>query len=209
MQKLTALKEDALTHSDPGREAKVLQSMIEGLSPLDDETRVRLLDTVARFFDLGLSGLRPGVRQAADTTVTRESPRTEVPLVGSPAQSDQTPKQFLIDKSPRTLVDRVACLAYYLTLYRGTPHFKTFDISQLNTEAAQTKFSNTAQSVADATRAGLLAAAGKGNKQLSALGEQYVQALPDIDAARAVAKQLKPKTRSARKKKASNTKKSK
>jgi hypothetical protein len=96
-----------------------------------------------------------------------------------------SPKEFLYEKRPVTDVDKIACLAYYLTHYRSSPYFKTFDLSQLNTEAAQIKFSNPAHAVDNATKAGLLVPAVKGQKQISAVGELYVQALPDRMAARA------------------------
>lgn len=54
------------------------------------------------------------------------------------------PKEFMVQKRPRTDIERVACLGFYLTHYRDTPHFKTLDISKLNTEAAQPKFTNAA-----------------------------------------------------------------
>ena len=84
----------------------------------------------------------------------------------------------MFEKQPNTDIERVACLAYFLTHYRDTPHFKTLDISKINTEAAQIKFSNAAQAVENATKAGLIVQSLKGQKQLSAIGEQYVQALP-------------------------------
>jgi hypothetical protein len=166
-------------------EAQVLQQMIAGLSPLDDDARLRLLETVSRFFDLSLAG------RARTSPIS--APTTATPDDDFDAAAEQSPKAFLFEKNPRTLLERVACLAYYLTHYRDTHHFKTLDISKLNTEAAQTKFSNTAQSVADAMRAGLLAAASRGNKQLSALGEEYVKALPDREQARAVMKRMRPR----------------
>jgi hypothetical protein len=95
-----------------------------------------------------------------------------------------SPKDFMFQKSPQTDVDRVACLAYFLTHYRDNGHFKTTDISLLNTEAAQMKLSNTAYAVVNATNAGLLVPAGKGAKQLSAAGEKYVELLPDRPAAK-------------------------
>jgi len=99
-------------------------------------------------------------------------------------QDELSPKEFMFQKAPQTDVDRVACLAYYLTHYRDTRHFKTIDISLLNTEAAQAKFSNTAYAVINATNADLLVPAGKGAKQLSAAGEKYVESLPDRMAAK-------------------------
>jgi hypothetical protein len=87
----------------------------------------------------------------------------------------------------------VACLAYYLANYRDTPHFKTIDISALNTEAAQPKFSNASVSVDNAKQAGLLVPATKGNKQISAAGEKYVELLPDREAAREALKNYRPR----------------
>jgi hypothetical protein len=104
----------------------------------------------------------------------------------------------MLDKGPATDVERVACLAYYLTHYRNQPHFKTIDISKVNTEAAQPKFSNAALSVNNATKRGYLAPAVKGHKQLSAAGEQFVRALPDREAARAMMQRVRTKRHSKR-----------
>ncbi len=93
-------------------------------------------------------------------------------------------KEFLLEKGPRTDVERIACLAYYLTHYRSTPHFKTIDLSILNTEAAQPKFANAAYSANNAVKLGYLVASTKGQRQLSAIGERFVRALPDRDAAK-------------------------
>lgn len=170
-------------------EAEVLQRMIADLAPLDDDARLRMLDIVARFYDLQLGARHRGARpvQVYDVAESGEPDGHEL------ERGDFSPKEFLVEKNPQTLVERVACLAFYLTHYRDTKHFKTFDISKLNTEAAQAKFSNTAQSVNDATKAGFLAAATRGNKQIGALGERYVQALPDREEARGVGKRMKPR----------------
>ncbi len=102
----------------------------------------------------------------------------------------------MFEKQPRTDVEKVACLAYYLTHYREMPHFKTLDISKLNTEAAQTKFSNPTVAVENAVKTNYLVPATKGNKQLSALGEQFVQALPDREKARAIMANARPRRKS-------------
>ena len=103
-----------------------------------------------------------------------------------------------MQKQPKTDVERVACLAFYLTHYRSVRFFKTLDISKLNTDAAQVKFANAAYAVANAEKAGLLAPAQRGQKQLSAVGEQFVLALPDRDAAKAALASLR-KRRKVRK----------
>jgi hypothetical protein len=99
----------------------------------------------------------------------------------------------MLEKRPVTDVERIVCLAYYLTHYRETRHFKTLDLSKLNTDAAQIKFSNAAKAVDNAAAAGLLVPAGKGNKQISALGEIYVQSLPDREAAKAAVAHGRPR----------------
>ena len=109
------------------------------------------------------------------------------------------PKEFVLQKQPRTDVERVACLAFYLTHYRNMPHFKTIDISKLNTEAAQSKMSNAAVAVDNATKTGYLAPATKGTKQISAPGEVFVQALPDREAAKAAMDRIRPRKRKSRK----------
>jgi hypothetical protein len=109
-----------------------------------------------------------------------------------------SPKDFLLEKQPRTDVERIACLAYYLTHYRGMPHFKTVDVSLLNMEAAQPKFTNAAYSANNAVKMGYLVASTKGRRQLSAVGERFVRALPDREAARATLDSLRRRSRAKR-----------
>ena len=109
-----------------------------------------------------------------------------------------SPKEFMYEKQPRTDVERVACLAYYLTQYRATPNFKTLDLSKLNTDAAQPKFSNAANSVNNAVKLRYLVPANKGYRQLSAAGEQFVRALPDRVAAKAAMEAARPRRRANR-----------
>jgi hypothetical protein len=109
-----------------------------------------------------------------------------------------SPKDFLLEKEPRTDVERIACLAYYLTHYRSAPHFKTVDLSMLNTEAAQPKFANTAYSSNNAVKMGYLAPSIKGQRQLSAVGERFVRALPDREAAKAALESFRRRPRGKR-----------
>ena len=115
-----------------------------------------------------------------------------------------SPKAFLIEKQPRTDVERMACLAYYLTHYRDTPHFKTLDLSQLNTEAAQPKFANAANTTNNAVKRGYLVQSTKGQRQLGAAGERFVLALPDRDAAKAAMASVRPRRRVNRQKQNDN-----
>lgn len=174
-------------------EADALQKLISTLKEVSPEVRDRLIQTVVTFFNinLGRGGMRP---DRAPSTVPK----------GSPSFSDDramSPKEFLLDKQPKTDVERVACLAYYLTHYRDTPHFKTLDISKLNTESAQRKFTNTAKAVDNATRNEYLVPSSKGQKQLGAIGEVFVQELPDRVAAKSAVNNLRPTRKRASKRK--------
>jgi len=165
---------------DPKKELAIFQNIVTALSALDKDTQVRILESVARFLEIG--------SMAGDVKVTRSS----VPIEGFEfSQREQmNPKEFLVEKEPRTGVARIACLAFYLTHYRDIPHFKTLDLSKLNTEAAQQKISNPAQTVNSAAKVGFLVPASRGQKQLSTMGEQYVQALPDKEAAKKVLRRM-------------------
>lgn len=169
-------------------ELEALNAIVRALQGLPSDAKHRVMLSVHTL--LNLSGLPAGSTQRGGA-VAPSAGDTGV----APFSEDRTPspKEFLHEKKPITDVDRVACLGYYLAHYRDTPHFKTLDISKINTEAAQLKFSNAAKAVDNAAKAGLLVPATKGNKQLSAIGELYVQALPDRTAAKATISGSRPR----------------
>jgi len=179
------MAEQMLTKEDRlGALSDALQEAVAIFRRLDDEGRVRLLSTLSTLFDInGISEITIGPKTVSYGEPTERFSRDQV----------LSPKEFLLKKQPRSDVERVACLGYYLAHYRDQPHFKTFDISKMNTEAAQTKLSNPAQAVANATKYGYLAQAIKGMKQLSAAGEKYVEALPDKEAAHAAFAHSRPR----------------
>lgn len=169
---------------------EALPSAISLFTGLSQENRQKLLQSLSTIFDLHASG-RATTPSASGIT----APGTVRDRHFSEDRSI-SPKDFMLQKQPQTDVERVASLAYYLTHYRETPYFKTLDISKLNTEAAQMKFSNAAKAVDNATTYGYLAPATRGNKQLSAAGEVFVRALPDRDAARLAMANARPRRRS-------------
>ena len=127
-------------------EAQVLNLVINAFSPLSLDAKKRLLQTVATFFDLGLQGshvrpVLPDVPPVKPDNFSRDR--------------SASPKDFLHEKDPDSETERFVCLAYYLMHYRGVQHFKTLDISELNTEAAQIKFSNSTAVASAAANQGL------------------------------------------------------
>ena len=162
-------------------ELQALQIVISALNKLPQQSRKRIISSVMTFLDLGSSSGAGPIPHTSETPISRER--------SYPAFSDLTslsPKEFMLEKQPRSDVERIACLAYYLTHYRDLPHFKTLDLSKLNTEAAQPKFSNAAYASNNAVKRGFLVPSSMGNRQLSAVGEQVVRALPDRNAAKSL-----------------------
>lgn len=188
-------------------EATALSTLVSALAPLQQEARIRLLRTISTFFELSvadvLSGAGGQAQRASSTYLVDGDSRG----ASNPSFSEDrsiSPKAFLIEKRPQSDVERIACLAYYLTHYRGESAFKTLDLSKLNTEAAQIKLSNPTRAVDNATAAHFLLSIGQGKKQLSAIGEVYVQALPDRSAAREAISDLKKRRSRAKPKQTPN-----
>jgi hypothetical protein len=165
-------------------DVEALSTIVGVLKQLDPMAQARVLRSVETFL-----GVSPALTAAQDADL----PPSRVPGQEFSRDRRVSPKEFVLDKQPTTDVERVACLAYYLTHYRDTPHFKTIDISALNTEAAQPKFSNASVAVDNARSLGYLAVATGGNKQLGAAGERFVELLPDRDAAREAMQRFRPK----------------
>lgn len=177
-------------NGNPQAELRALNDVISALQVLpNNDVRERVLQAAAAFLRMSLAGTQQTSYRPANTL--------QHSTISASFSEDRTPspKDFLIQKQPRTEVERVACLAYYLTHYRDVKHFKTIDISALNTDAAQPKFSNAAQAVDNALKTHYLTTAAKGLKQLSAAGEVFVQNLPDREAARSAMNQMKPRRR--------------
>ena len=103
----------------------------------------------------------------------------------APNDSSLTSKQFMSQKRPSSEIERITCLAYFLSHNKGIPAFKTRDLTKLNTDAAQPSFSNATIFARNAVQAEYLSLAGGGQKQISALGEAVVEALPDRDKVKA------------------------
>jgi hypothetical protein len=166
-------------------DVKVLTTILEALKTLDVDAQKRTLQAISTFL---------GITEIAESK-SHKAGHSSHPGVSFSENRDMTAKEFLREKLPQTDVERMTCLAYYLTHYRSIPHFKSLDVSTLNTEAAQPKFSNVGVTLSNAQRAGLIVAVSKGNNQISSAGEVFVQALPDREAAKAAIKNMRIKKR--------------
>jgi hypothetical protein len=154
------------------REVEAMQTSLGALSVLDQAEQKRVLEWLADKLNLATIGVpSPGVSERGTVSNAKAS---------ATHGNTPTPKHFMVEKRPTTDVERITCLAYYLTHYRDTTHFKSKQLGELNKEAAQPKFSNAAVAVKNATvQNQYLSAAAAGNKQITARGEAIVEALPD------------------------------
>jgi hypothetical protein len=169
---------------DAVKELDAMKTALTALEPLTDDGRLRALGWLADAL-----GVNPAwsvsVRQPA--SLGQDAVKHAGDINGVTADIAQmTPKQFMALKRPVTDVERIACLAYYLTHARATLHFKTSDLTALNIEAAGLRFSNAAQASNNAmNQNGYLAQAGKGSRQITPRGEAVVEAMPDREAVNA------------------------
>jgi hypothetical protein len=175
------------------RDFLALGKVLDALESLDEEKRSWVLQTAASRFSVKMN---PEFVPGTGPKGAGEFSAGNSNIAGS---GTPTPKAFIKVKNPQTDVQRISCHGYYLTKFRENPHFKTKALTELNTEAACPKFSNPAVAVDNATKAHFLAPAGQGNKQLTGLGEELVDALPDQEKVKVLVSEHRP--RKKRKKK--------
>ena len=169
----------------------VVSQIVSLLKNMDKEEQVHIINTVTTWLKLDTCQLDHSPSGPSKPSQSADTPTSTSPFT---TNVEMTPKQFMLEKQPRTDVERLACLAYYLTHYRETPQFRTIELSKLNTEAAQRKFSNAANTAKDAAKAHYFVQAPKKlHRQLSAEGEQIIAALPDREKAAEIRKRIKPR----------------
>lgn len=170
-------------------EMEALNQVIAALTELDnDEHRRWVLETASNRFSIKIA---PPTGRTGQPEPNGRTGENGTAYEGSP-------KGFVRKKDPKNDVQRVACLAYYLTNYRDLAHFKSQDLSVLNTEAAGPRI-NISRAVNNAMiQNHYLAAAGGGQKQITSLGEEVVKALPDQEAVKALEHKGRPKRRKKR-----------
>lgn len=174
---------------------KAWTEIIDSLKPLEEEDKRRVWNSVSAFLRMGMP--IPSQSAQSPEVFFREGSEN----VAFSEDTSMSPKEFMLEKKPKIGIQRIACLAYYLTHYRDMPHFKTIDLTKLNTEAAQPRLSNAGAISSNAATAQYIVSSTKGKRQISAIGEQFVQALPDRKAAELVWKNLKPRKKNKKRQK--------
>jgi hypothetical protein len=179
------------------KELAAIGAVLKALGDLEASSRQFVLRTVIE--RLGIKGVQVPSEGGGSGGVGGATAASGLPA------GDLTkvlPKDFLKSKKPRTDVQRVACLAYYLAHARNQPAFKTRDITKLDTEAAGGGFTHGGAAVRNATiQNHFLASAGAGKKQITPHGEDVVRALPNEEGVKKVIADYVPPRRYRRRRK--------
>jgi hypothetical protein len=95
-------------------------------------------------------------------------------------------RSFIRLKKPATDVQRVACLGYFQVKTNGVPGFSSKDIGKLHVESGGSAI-NMTRALDNATRQSkYISNRGAKEKQLTPLGEDVVEALPDQQAVKSL-----------------------
>jgi hypothetical protein len=116
------------------------------------------------------------------------------------AIAKKDPRAFIRIKRPVTDVQRVACLGYYLVHTTGQPGFTSKDVATAHTDSGGSRI-NLPRALDNATRRSKYISVRSGReKQLTTLGEDVVNALPDQDAVATIEAEVNTGRRKKRKK---------
>ena len=171
-------------HADSAtQETRAMDTAFKALVDLQPEEQQRVLVWLAQRLKVtapivgveggGAPGTGTGTGAGAGAGMA-----SAIKIAGAPGTNAHA-RSFMTQKKPGDQQERVACLAFYLTVHKDTPAFKTRNITQMNSDAGQANLSNVAQFMKNAVKAQYLSSAGKGMRQLTPRGEALVNALPD------------------------------
>lgn len=178
--------------------------VVDALEPLNDAERQWVLQSAASKFTLTMQV--PSAGSAGGAALLGGAVATPGAAVGGAdvqaAIVKKDPRAFIRMKKPITDVQRVACLGYYLVQTVGQPGFSSKDVATVHTDSGGSAI-NMTRALDNATRkTKYLSNRGPREKQLTTLGEDVVNALPDQAAVKVVEEAEKGR-RSAKKRKKS------
>jgi hypothetical protein len=160
-----------------------LVAVIKALEPLKEPDRQWVLQSAASKFNATIQQ-HAGAGNNGGTTTPAGSGGAPAGVQSSIAKKD--PRAFIRIKKPSTDVQRVACLGYYLSQTTGKHGFTSKEVTQAHTDSGGSAI-NMTRALDNATRgSNYLSNRGPREKQLTTLGEDVVNALPDQAAVKAV-----------------------
>lgn len=173
---------------------ETIKVIVNELEKLKIEDRREVVDFALKQVDLGES-----------KTLTTQYPiRNEgLPLPGSEGIGNMEIDKFVTVKKPIDHYQRIAVLAYYLKHKEQKSEFKNPEMTKANTIARQPRIGNIVDAIAKAQNRYKFLTKGLGSAthQLSTLGEEVVNALPDQEKVKVIIKAGKSRVPKKRKKK--------
>jgi hypothetical protein len=159
---------------------EAVQAASKAFDPLSGEERQRALQMFLTLLGHDSQGMGAG-------SPSQPPPPSGGAPIGSTNATgalQATARAFIAAKKPTSDVQRVTCIAYYMTHHDGRPSYKARDLAEVGTAAA-VRFSNIRQTISNATRQNkFLIPAGPQLHQITPRGEAMVDALPDQHAAK-------------------------
>ncbi len=157
-----------------------LVAVLKALDPLEDTDKQWVLNSAASKWALKVDATLGG----SGGSGTRGAGGGANDPDAQAAISKKDPRAFMRVKRPETDVQRVACIGYYLAQTTGNHGFSSKDLGTTYTLSGGSKI-NLPRALDNATRkAKYLSNRGPREKQLTTLGEDIVEALPDQSAVR-------------------------
>lgn len=184
-------------------ELRAMETMWTALQSLQPSARQRAVSWLLGALDMTEEAHVPSVTPDLNLNGDGPSPQEAPAVQPTIPTTDMSPKAFISEKLPKTNVERMTCLAFYLTHYRKTPYFSGSDIEKLNRDAAGPNI-NPSRDLDNASKARYLAGAESRKRQITSRGEDLVNALPDREAV----KEAMAKHRPQRKRRSASAKKS-
>ena len=157
-----------------------LVAVIAALEPLNDTDRHWVIQSAASKFTLTVQTAAGGAQSGAATpSITTAPAAGAAPTDVQAAITKKDSRAFIRIKKPVTDVQRVACIGYYLVQTSGQQGFTSKALATAHTDSGGSKI-NMPRALDNATRrAKYLSNRGPREKQLTTLGEDVVNALPD------------------------------
>lgn len=165
--------------------AQALMTIINALEPLDESEKQWVINSASSRWGLQAQTQTPllNVTSATNNGVASNNLQSNhISESAEAAISRNDVRTFMRLKRPIYDTQRVACLGYFHMRTTGQQGFSSKDIGKLHTDSGGTAI-NMTRALDNATRrARYLSNRGPREKQLTTLGEDIVQALPDQQA---------------------------
>jgi hypothetical protein len=158
---------------EDSKHISALTQILEILQRLSPERRRQVLEAVVAFHS---EASRVSSDPLALPVEVVPGKTAQVPFS---ERRDITVNEFLLQKQPKTGMEKAVCLAFYLKHYVGLPKFKPSDITRLNAEVSGGSVAELSRRIYDATSKRYLTKFSDGRREITSRGEIFVLSLPE------------------------------